>query len=353
VRLRLEMRVFRLSLRAPLATAHGQRVAVEGLRLLLQDGEGGFGLGEVTPLPDFGTETLEAAGRALDALRLGPLPDGVEGVAGAFSLAANARAARAGVEMALLDLLARRQGVAVARLLGASQVHGVPVNALLRGETPGQLAEEAQAAVAAGFGTLKLKVGTGRAELDAARLLAVRQAVGGEVRLRVDANGAWTEAQARARLAPLVAVGLEYAEQPVPAGDVAGLRRLRALLPIAADEALGAEGAPEALLDGEEGPAADLFVLKLPVLGGVLPALKLAARARSRGVGAVVTSAMDGAVARAAGAHLALVLGGRWAHGLALGSLLRDDPGAQPVVAGTLQLRDEPGLGVAPEALGW
>jgi L-Ala-D/L-Glu epimerase len=139
----------------------------------------------------------------------------------------------------------------------------------------------------------------------------------------------------------------------VPAGDVAGLRRLRALLPIAADEALGAEGAPEALLDGEEGPAADLFVLKLPVLGGVLPALKLAARARSRGVGAVVTSAMDGAVARAAGAHLALALGGRWAHGLALGSLLRDDPGAQPVVAGTLQLRDEPGLGVAPEALGW
>jgi o-succinylbenzoate synthase len=353
VSLRLQWRVFRLPLRAPLGSAHGRTVAVEGLRLLLEDGEGGFGLGEVTPLPAFGTETLQASVQALEALHLGALPDSVEGFSRAVCLEAGARATHAGVEVALLDLLARRKGVAVATLLGAGGVHGVAVNALLSGATPRHAAEEAKAAADAGFRTLKLKVGTGSVDLDTERLRAVREAVGASVRLRVDANGAWTEAEARRRLAPLLAFGLEYVEQPVSAGDIAGLRRLRALLPVAADESLGVAGAEAALLDDAAGPAADVFILKLPVLGGLLSALGLAGRARRRGVGAVVTSAMDGAVGRAAGAHLALALGGTVAHGLATGALLLEDPGAQPVVAGFLEMRDGPGLGIAPEALGW
>jgi L-Ala-D/L-Glu epimerase len=353
VSLRLEVRAFRLPLRVPLATAHGRVVAVEGLRLLLRDKDGSFGLGEVTPLPDFGTETLDAAARALGSLRLGEAPHALRDVPQACSPLPHAPAARAGVEMALLDLLARRHGMPLARLLGATAVCPVKVNALLRGETPLDAVREAQAAVASGFRTLKLKVGAGPEELDTRRLKATREAVGPAVRLRVDANAAWTEAEARLRLAPLLALELEYVEQPVHPGDFSGLRRLRALLPIAADEALAMDGAQEALLDGQEGPAADVLILKLPVLGGILPALQLASRAAGRGVGAVVTSAMDGAVGRAAGAHLALAVGGVFAHGLAVGSLLLEDPGALPVEAGSVQLRDKPGLGIAPEALGW
>jgi len=353
VTLRLQMRPFRLPLRVPLRTAHGSQAAVEGLLLLVGDGEGRVGLGEVTPLPSFGTETLPAAVRALDALRLGPPPDSLQAIGEACVLQGHVPATRAGVEMALLDMLARRRGVALATLLGSPAVHPVPVNALLRGETAEEAVREARGAVATGFQTLKLKVGTASARQDADRLGAVRQAVGPGVRLRADANGAWTEAEARVRLQALAPVGLEYVEQPVPAADVAGLRRLRRLLPVAADEALGLEGAPAALLDGEEGPAADVLVLKLCVVGGVLAALQLAARARARGVDTVVTSAMDGAVGRAAAAHLALALGGGRAHGLATGGLLVEDPGAHPVAEGALQLRDVPGLGVVPEALGW
>jgi o-succinylbenzoate synthase len=353
VTLRLDWRRFRLPLRAPLGTAHGRHLAVEGLALLVRDGEGGFGLGEVTPLPDFGTETLPEAERGLETFRLGPGPQTVEDVSAAVSSLEALRATRAGVEMALLDLLSRRRGVPLATLLGASALRVVRVNALLRGETPAEVAAEAAAAVALGFGTLKLKVGGGSASLDGARLQAVRDAVGPSTRLRVDANAAWTETEARLRLPALAAMGLEYIEQPVAADDISGLRRLRSLLPVAADEALGLQGAATALLDGDAGPAADIFILKLPVLGGVLPALRLARRAQARGTGAVVTSGLDGAVARAAGAHLALVLDGGWAHGLATGSLLLEDPGAHRVEKGALQLGDAPGLGVAPEALGW
>lgn len=351
--LRLQVRPFRLPLRRPLATAHGPRLAVEGLCLLLQDASGCFGLGEVTPLPDFGTETLEAASEALRSLRLGPAPQTLETLPGAFSLSGRMPATRAGVEMALLDFLARRKGVALGRLLGASSLRPVDVNALLSEEAPREASLEARAAVAAGFRTLKLKVGTKPASLETERLRAVREAVGTSVRLRADANGAWTEAEAEARLRPLVPLGLEYVEQPTRPTDIAGLRRLRAHLRVAADESLGTEGAFAALLDGPEGPAADVLVLKLPVLGGVLAAQQLSARARARGVATVVTSAMDGAVGRAAGAHLALALGEGLAHGLSTGLLLLEDPGAYPLVQGALLLSDAPGLGIAPEALGW
>jgi o-succinylbenzoate synthase len=353
VTLRLEWRAFRLPLRAPVRTVHGARVAVEGVLLRLQDGEGGVGLGEVTPLPDFGTESLAETQEVLETLRLGAAPASLEAVPQAFSVRPEAPAARAGVEMALLDLLARRRGVALGRLLGAPAVRAVPVNVLLTAQSPAALAEEAHDAHALGFRTLKLKVGSASSEVDAARLRAVREAVGTTVHLRVDANGGWSEAEARQRLVQLAGWGLEYAEQPVAAADVGALRRLRGLVPVAADEALGLRGGAEALLDSPEGPAADVLVVKLPVLGGLLPALRLAARARARGVDVVVTSAMDGAVGRAAAAHVALALGGRRAHGLATGRLLVEDPGAHPIVEGALMLRDVPGLGIPPEALGW
>jgi o-succinylbenzoate synthase len=353
VSLSLKTRPFRLPLRAPMATAHGTQVAVEGLRLLLQDGHGGFGLGEVVVLSGFGTETLEEAGRALASFQQASLPETLPAVTAALQRFQPLPATRAGLEMALLDLLARRRGVPVAMLLGAPSMRAVLCNALLVGETAADAVREAVAAVASGFGTLKLKVG-GRSEgVELARLAAVRKAVGPSIHLRVDANAAWSESEAVRQLTPLSQLELEYVEQPVGAEDISALRRLRKLLPVAADEALGRQGALTALLDGAEGPAVDVLILKLPVLGGVLSALQLAARARTRGVGAVVTSAMDGAVARAAGAHLALAVGGERAHGLAIGSLLLEDPGAHPVEAGALQLPNAPGLGVRPEAVGW
>ena len=351
--LALDRRPFRLALRTRLTTGHGSRGAVEGLLLRAADGAGAVGLGEVTPCPGFGTESLPAASEALAAFQLERPPASLEEVSEALRPLRDRPAARAGVEVALLDLLARRRGLPLARLLGALRTGPVRVNALLAAESVAGLAEEGRAAVHAGFTTLKVKVGSGVAEGDAERLGALRAAVGKGVRLRVDANARWSEAEAERRLSELAACDLEYAEQPVAEGDVAALRRLRRLLPVAADEALGVAGGTEAVLDGAEGPAADVLVLKLPVLGGILPARELAARARARGVDVVVTSALDGATLRAAAAHLALALGGRRDQGLATGALLVEDPGAYPLLDGALHVPDAPGLGIAPEVLGW
>ena len=102
MKLQLAMRPFRLPLRAPVRTSHGTQGAVEGLHLLLRDGEGGVGLGEVTPLPAFGTETLAEAVRAIGTVLLPDRLDFPDGLG--FCLQARAPVTRAGVEMAVQDL---------------------------------------------------------------------------------------------------------------------------------------------------------------------------------------------------------------------------------------------------------
>src|SRR5262249_56084667 len=109
-----------------------------------------------------------------------------------------------------------------------------------------------------------------------------------------------TEAEAAPGRRGLSPPKLELWEQPVSAGNHAALRRLGWLVPcpIAADESVSQPGGGEALLDGEDGPMADVLALKPMALGGLLPSLRLAQRAEQVGVGTYVTSAMDGVVAR-------------------------------------------------------
>jgi L-Ala-D/L-Glu epimerase len=337
-----------------ISTGAGMRVGVNGFWLRLGDG-----VGEVTLLPGFGTESEEKARGALteaiSALRGSPVPDSPDEVADRIRRIAilhEAPATRAGVELALLDAGARHAGVPLCTFLG-SEPRSVRVNALLTDDEVDALVSEARVRTHENFDTLKIKVGALTTEQDAVRLNAVRAAVGPNVRIRVDGNGAWSEAEARTRLEAFAAARLEYVEQPVPAGDFEAMRKLRSLARIAADESVGAPGAREGLFGGKR-PAADVLVFKLPVVGGVLRARRYAALAWQVGVEVVVTSAMDGAVSRAGAAHLACTLPVEGpAHGLATGHLLESDEGAYAISHGLCHLPDMPGLGIDPQVLGW
>jgi L-alanine-DL-glutamate epimerase-like enolase superfamily enzyme len=121
----------------------------------------------------------------------------------------------------------------------------VHVNALLGAVSPEELAHEARRAVAEGYETLKLKVAGRPVEEDAARLAAVR-GVAGAARVRIDANGGWTEPEAERALEVLGGEGAELCEQPVAAEALEALCRLaaRAPCPLAADESLALPGPP-------------------------------------------------------------------------------------------------------------
>ncbi|MBC9936083.1 MULTISPECIES: o-succinylbenzoate synthase [unclassified Leucobacter] len=186
--------------------------------------------------------------------------------------------------------------------------------------------------------TAKVKVaepGQNLAE-DVARVRAVREAMGDEARVRIDANGGWGIDEAMTALAALAPFGLDYAEQPV--ADIAGLAEVRSRLAagpdqgmvrIAADESVRRAADPLAVA---RAGAADLLVVKAQPLGGIRRALEIIADA---GLPVVVSSALDTSIGISMGARLAAalpagVLDG--ACGLGTVALLAGDVVARPLV---------------------
>ena len=358
----------------PFPTAGGTLDNREGFLVGVQDAEGRWGIGEAAPLPGFGTETagetqhlLEEWARVLPGSEIPPFdPPGKNSTrdraSGSFDgkLAAWARdtpAAAHALETALLSLMAERAGFSLAKWMHPKAPDGVLVNATLAARSLEETVEEACQAVAAGFSTLKVKVGAESPEEDWARLHAVRKAVGADTALRADANGAWDVEQASPMLAKWRDVNLEYIEQPLPADDLSGMARLKAEgnVPIAADESVNSVEGARRVLDRQ---AADLLILKPMVLGGVLPALHIAHAALARGVRVVITSSLEGVFGRTASLHLAAAVYGAYAEvgsggnppacGLATGGLLAadllDDPPAPQ--SGRLALPQGTGLGL-------
>ena len=323
--------------------------------LALTTESGLVGYGEALPLAGFSEESPGRASETLSGLArvligreiedLHVLLDLVE------ELAPDTPATRAAVDVALFDLAARAQGIGVAALLALPERPRarVDVNALVYDERPEIVAREASAAIAEGYRTVKIKVGALALELDEARVAAVRDAVGSEATIRLDANGGWQEREAEEAIARLAPYRIELLEQPVEARDLGGLARLstRSPIPIAADEALAGGYAVDEIFTRD---AASVLVLKPAALGGLRASQRIAARARAAGWGVVVTSALDSAVGLAAALQLAAALPGpHLAAGLATGALLDRDLAKAPTPSrGTLTTPDEPGIGVAP-----
>ncbi len=220
----------------------------------------------------------------------------------------------------------------------------VPVNVTV----PAVGAEHAYKIVAeSGCRTAKVKVAEpGQAAADDIdRVAAVRDALGPDGKIRVDANGGWPVEQAERQLKALSAVGLEYAEQPCATlAEMARLRR-RVDVPLAADESIRRAEDP---LKVRAAGAADIVVLKAQPLGGVRSALEIAGQC---GLPVVVSSAVDTSVGLAAGVALAAALPELpYACGLATMSLLSGDVTTDPLAQAHGQLPVRPAV-VDEEAL--
>lgn len=327
-------------------TARATGTARHGLRLTLTGDNGFEGLGEASPLPGYSPDSLDDAGAALFEIHreFAVLPldrTGIDAVESALSRTerlSRTPSARFAAETALFDLLGKTQGVPMHRLLGATAPATLARSGLLSAPLDAERSvAEARALFARGIRVIKAKVG-GPAGLDAeiAALLAVRGALPAFA-LRLDANGAWTAAEAREAITRLLPLHAEWIEEPC-AGE-ALLDFGEAAIPWAADESLRVLGNR---LAGATGCAA--VVLK-PALLGLIGARRLAAQVRV----AVVSHLFDGPVALAAAAELALAIGGNAAHGLDPHAALDAWPAlAIPQLAGSADIRPSnlPGLGL-------
>jgi len=299
---------------SPIVTAHGTVEDRWTVLLTLVDEDGNIGMGEAAPLAGFTSDTVEAAESALRGWAADETGDGNPPAS---------VTARAAIDSALLDLGARIAGTTVHRLLAPESPDRLAVSALATGGSPAAIATSAAAAVAAGHATVKVKVGTHGIHGDVDRVSAVRSRIGPDVRLRLDANGAWGVGEALRHLDRLAAFDIEFVEEPVAGLDDLAEVRLSSPIPTAVDES--ARTVDDVSRAVEMG-AADLVVLKPSAIGGPLEAARAAAIVRSAGLDVVVTSLMEGSVGIRAAAHLASAIGAlNPAPGLATASLLAVD----------------------------
>ena len=220
------------------------------------------------------------------------------------------------LEMAALDWAARSVGLPVWRLLGLSPLP-LPESSytVSLGELP-EMRRQAREAVERGHGVLKVKLGTARDE----EIVTALREEAPQVLLRVDANAAWSRAEARRMLGVLEAAGVEFVEQPLAAGDLEGHAELRRVsrLPIVADESLHHVADVPALARAFYG-----VNLKLAKLGGPLQALAALRLARAHGMSVMMGCMIESSLGIAAAAHLAGLCD--WAD-LDGALLLADDP---------------------------
>ncbi|MBM4382872.1 MAG: o-succinylbenzoate synthase [Deltaproteobacteria bacterium] len=342
---RISLQRFALPLRVPLATARGAIAQREGVLLTLE-ARNARGHGEAMPLPGWPGASLAQA----EAWLQRAAPHLLQKCASDLlsRQIAGPPLARAALECALLDLAARECGVPLAASLAKSSARqAVPVNALLSARAPHEVAREAERLAASGYRSFKLKVGAAPLAEDVARVAVLREAIGAQARLRLDANGGWTEVEASAALTALARFAPEYVEEPVANIEACARLRARALVPIALDEGAGDVDTISHALALR---ACDVLVLKPALLGGPRSARAVAARAGDAGVDVVVTSFLDSAIGVAAALHCATTLPlGERACGLATGALLARDLATLPVEGGVMRLPAGDGLGVAPD----
>jgi L-alanine-DL-glutamate epimerase-like enolase superfamily enzyme len=258
---------------------------------------------------------------------------------------------KSGLEIALWDILGKAAGLPLYRLFGGAIRERVPIKMSVSGVEPKRAAELAEWAMRQGLRALKVKVGI-EPEADIARTKAVRQAIGPNVRLGVDANGGWAPRVAIETIRRMAGESAIYfAEQPVPPVDVQWLVDVRrnVPVPVMADESCYT--LQDAMALARAG-AADILSVYVGKGGGLGPARKMAAVAESAGLTCTVGSNLELGIASAAMTHLATATTGVGAEEFPcdiLGPLAYEhDLLAEPldVRDGTVAAPDKPGLGV-------
>lgn len=255
--------------------------------------------------------------------------------------------AKAAVDMALYDLWGKLYGAPLYRLLGGAR-RELETDITISVNPVEEMVRDSLAAVERGYRILKVKVGKEGLK-DIERIQAIRQAVGPQVAIRVDANQGWTAKQAVRIITAMEDRGLaiDLVEQPVKAHDLEGMRQVtRAVYtPILADESVFS---PEDAVTIIQTGAADLLNIKLMKTGGIHNALRICAVAETYGVECMIGCMLESKLAVTAGAHLAAARGVITRADLDGPSLCRTDPfeGGPDFLESRIVMNDAPGLGI-------
>ncbi|MCR8633008.1 dipeptide epimerase [Paenibacillus radicis (ex Xue et al. 2023)] len=213
--------------------------------------------------------------------------------------------AKAAVDMAIYDLISQLSGMPLYKFLGGYRDR-LETDFTVSVNSPEEMGEDAVRYVKSGFCVLKIKVGKDSIEQDIERIREVRQRVGSEIKIRVDANQGWQAKEAIRSIRRMEDMGLniELVEQPVKAHDIDGLKRVTDAVetPVMADESVFS---PLQAFEIIRRRAADMLNIKLMKSGGIYKAQLINQMAEEFGIECMVGSMIESRVAVTAAAHFA------------------------------------------------
>ncbi|HEU4753505.1 MAG TPA: enolase C-terminal domain-like protein [Armatimonadota bacterium] len=322
----------------------------------LETESGVIGAGEATVTPRWSGETPWGARAVIDHCLapavLGLRVDNIGGALDAMEAATVGNPfAKAAIETAMLDAWGKAAGKPVYELLGGPvRNRALPIRFSLAAARPEVAAENARRRVEWGHRTIKLKVGL-NPQADLERVAAVREAIGPDIHLTVDANGGWSVEDAVWALERMRPYNLLLAEQPVRREDLDGMAevRRRVDVPVMADESVFT------LWDAEQAlkkKACDVLSIYPGKNGGLTVSMQIAELAAKHGVSCAIGSNLELDPGTAAMCHLAVaapnVDAKKW-HGDILGTLYQEISIAKNPVrleAGFAHCPTGPGFGV-------
>ena len=296
-------------LRVPFKTALRSVSSVEDVIVEIHTDTGAVGYGEAPPT---GVITGDTTGAIIGAIQdhiaktiIGRDVDDFEDVIQSVQKCIlKNTSAKAAVDMALWDLYGQLYKIPVYKMLGGARKH-IITDITISVNSPEEMARDAVDAINRGYDFLKVKVGADPT-LDVARLSAVREAVGNDVCIRIDANQAWQPKEAVRILNQMQEKGLaiEFVEQPVKAHDLEGLKYVtdHSYVPVLADESVFS---PEDALKIMQMRAADLVNIKLMKCGGLYNALKIVSAAEVYGVECMIGCMLEAKISVNAAVELA------------------------------------------------
>jgi L-alanine-DL-glutamate epimerase-like enolase superfamily enzyme len=334
----------------------GFRFASQLLIVFIRTNAGIEGIGEVTGSPDWSGETFVGARQVIEHRfaphLIGEDPRQIRYCMGKLNKTFANSFAKAGIEMALFDILGKSLNAPVYQLLGgAVRPFEIPLRFPVMPVGPKESADVAKRMVAEGFRTIKLKVGHDPLEYDLERVRQVREVIGPDIRLTVDANGGWSVNEAIRAAPHLEEYDVAFVEQPVDRLDMDGLARVRSQirLPVMADESVFTMADALNCIRKE---AADIISIYPGKHGGILNTVAMCSMAEAAGVHCAIGSNMEWDIASAAMAHVTVALPnitveryaadiiGPWFH-------IEHAMESPPMVnAGVLTVPQGPGLGI-------
>lgn len=318
--------------------------------------EGVAGIGEASPFLYYAAETQEdvvsTVENYIQPILRGMDPFNLEKIRGILATTVDGHHfSKAAVKMALWDIVGKSLGVPVYKLLGGKAREDVPLVGILKSGDPADIAGEAEEWVARDFKQLKVKIGFG-IERDVASVRSVREAVGEEVTIRVDAEENYDLKTALQVARRLQSLGIELLSQPIPRHNYHDMALLRQSVevPLLVDESIRT---PEDVLLAVRLGTGDLVNIKVVKSGGMLDSKRMASIAEAAGKDCLVGSMLEMGPGTLFAAHFAISTPNvNYASEIIGPLLLTDDILAQPVKVegGALQVPDTPGLGIELDA---